>query len=110
MRRALSAYRFRLPPSLNSCLPRCVCAAVAEWITRPLSRYLRISPEFRSGARKISHDTSLGLGRPRRDAVMAQSEIISYIRSHERVIAPLHKDYSIKLWDLSLNGNNGALE
>src|SRR6185436_7867917 len=31
-------------------------------------------------------------------------------RHHESVIAPLHKDYSFKLWDLSLNGNDNALE
>ena len=33
----------------------------------------------------------------------------NYIRRHEGVIAPLHKDYSLKLWDLSLDGNNEAL-
>jgi peptidyl-dipeptidase A len=33
----------------------------------------------------------------------------NYIRRHESVIAPLHKDYSLKLWDLSLDGNNDAL-
>jgi peptidyl-dipeptidase A len=33
-----------------------------------------------------------------------------YIRHHESVIAPLHKDYGLKIWDLSLNGNNEALE
>ena len=32
-----------------------------------------------------------------------------YIRRHESVIAPLHKNYSLKLWDLSLDGNNEAL-
>jgi peptidyl-dipeptidase A len=33
----------------------------------------------------------------------------NYIRRHEGVIAPLHKDYSLKLWDLSLDGNNETL-
>src|ERR1051325_2967233 len=34
----------------------------------------------------------------------------AYIRHHESVIAPLHKDCSLKMWDLSLDGNNAALE
>ncbi len=37
-------------------------------------------------------------------------EIADYIRHHETVIAPLQKDYSLKFWDLSLDGNNEALE
>ena len=34
------------------------------------------------------------------------AEIGSYIRQHEAVIAPLHKQYSLKFWDLSLDGTN----
>ncbi len=37
-------------------------------------------------------------------------EIGSYIRQHETVIAPLHKEYSLKFWDLSLDGNNPQVE
>jgi peptidyl-dipeptidase A len=37
------------------------------------------------------------------------TDAANYIRRHESVIAPLHKDYSVKLWDLSLDGNNEAL-
>ena len=33
------------------------------------------------------------------------SEISNYIRRHEAAIAPLYKDYSQKLWDLSLSGS-----
>src|SRR6266853_4902415 len=32
------------------------------------------------------------------------SEISSYIAAHTAVIAPLQKDYSLKIWDLSLSG------
>jgi len=38
------------------------------------------------------------------------TEPSAYIRHHESVIAPLHKDYSLKMWDLSLDGNNTARE
>src|SRR4030095_14568982 len=38
------------------------------------------------------------------------AEIRSYIQQHNNVIAPLHKDYSLRMWDLSLDGNNEALE
>ena len=34
----------------------------------------------------------------------------TYIRQHDSIIGPLHKDYSLKYWDLSLNGNDEALE
>ena len=37
-------------------------------------------------------------------------EIGAYIRQHEAIIAPLHKDYSLRFWDLSLAGNNEELE
>src|SRR6185369_4061148 len=37
-------------------------------------------------------------------------EARAYIQQHERIIAPLHKDYSLTYWDLSLNGNDEALE
>ena len=33
------------------------------------------------------------------------SEISSYIAGHGTTIAPLHKDYSLKLWDLSRSGS-----
>ena len=33
------------------------------------------------------------------------SEISSYIAEHGATIAPLHKDYSLKVWDLSLSGS-----
>jgi peptidyl-dipeptidase A len=33
------------------------------------------------------------------------SEISSYITAHTAIIAPLQKDYSLKIWDLSLSGN-----
>jgi peptidyl-dipeptidase A len=39
-----------------------------------------------------------------------KEEVVAYLDHHERVIAPLHKDYSLKLWDLSLDGSNEALE
>lgn len=38
------------------------------------------------------------------------AEIGSYVRQHEAVIAPLHKEYSLKFWDLSLDGNNPQVE
>src|SRR5215831_10156556 len=38
------------------------------------------------------------------------TEIASYIQRHESIIAPLHKDYSLKFWDLSLDGTNGQFE
>ena len=38
------------------------------------------------------------------------TEIGSYIQRHESIIAPLHKDYSLKFWDLSLDGTNGQFE
>ena len=34
----------------------------------------------------------------------------NYIRHHESVIAPLHKEYSLKFWALSLNGTDASLE
>lgn len=34
------------------------------------------------------------------------AEISNYIQAHERTIVPLHKDYSLKLWELSLNGSD----
>jgi peptidyl-dipeptidase A len=39
-----------------------------------------------------------------------KNEVSAYIRQHESVIAPLHKDYSLRFWDLSLDGNNPAYE
>ncbi|MBI4475475.1 MAG: M2 family metallopeptidase [Acidobacteria bacterium] len=36
---------------------------------------------------------------------MSTTGVSSYIRHHEEIIAPLHKDYSLKFWDLSLNGS-----
>lgn len=41
---------------------------------------------------------------------MATSEISAYIRQHETVIAPLQKEYSLKFWELSLDGKNQELE
>jgi peptidyl-dipeptidase A len=38
------------------------------------------------------------------------AEASAYIRRHATVIAPLYKDYSYKLWDLSLDGNDKNLE
>jgi peptidyl-dipeptidase A len=38
------------------------------------------------------------------------NEVSAYIHHHESVIAPLQKDYSLKFWALSLDGNNEALE
>jgi peptidyl-dipeptidase A len=37
-------------------------------------------------------------------------EVRTYIRQHEGIVAPLSKDYSLRLWDLSLDGNNEAFE
>ena len=39
-----------------------------------------------------------------------RTEVGAYIRHHESVIAPLHSEYSLKFWDLSLNGNDKASE
>jgi len=33
------------------------------------------------------------------------SEISSYLTTHTAIVAPLHKDYSLKFWDLSVSGN-----
>jgi peptidyl-dipeptidase A len=38
-----------------------------------------------------------------------KEEVAAYLARHETVIAPLHKDYSLKMWNLSLDGNNEAL-
>ena len=38
------------------------------------------------------------------------TEVSDYIRRHEDVIAPLYKDYSLRFWDLSLDGTNQTLE
>src|SRR5690349_497935 len=38
------------------------------------------------------------------------SDVENYIRQHENLVASLYKDYSLKFWDLSLNGNNKGLE
>ena len=38
------------------------------------------------------------------------TEIRSYVQQHEAIIAPLHKDYSLKFWDLSLDGTNSQFE
>jgi len=40
---------------------------------------------------------------------MTATEVHAYIENHQAVIIPLHKDYSLKLWNLSLDGNNEAL-
>jgi len=34
------------------------------------------------------------------------SNIRQYIERHTDIIAPLHKDYSVKFWELSLAGND----
>src|SRR5262245_10491692 len=39
-----------------------------------------------------------------------RTEVAAYIRHHESLIAPLHREYSLKVWDLSLDGNDKALE
>jgi peptidyl-dipeptidase A len=41
---------------------------------------------------------------------MASSEVRTYLRNHEALIVPLHKDYSLRVWDLSLSGNDPNLE
>ena len=42
---------------------------------------------------------------------MNMSEAVgAYLRHHEAVIAPLHKDYSLRFWDLSLAGNSEEFE
>src|SRR6266571_5519725 len=33
------------------------------------------------------------------------AEITGYIQQHETMVAPLHQDYSLKFWSLSLSGN-----
>jgi peptidyl-dipeptidase A len=33
------------------------------------------------------------------------AEISNYIRQHEATVAPLYKDYSLRVWELSLSGN-----
>src|SRR5262245_11478321 len=38
------------------------------------------------------------------------TEIGNYVQRHETIIAPLHKNYSLKFWDLSLDGTNSAFE
>jgi peptidyl-dipeptidase A len=38
------------------------------------------------------------------------SDVRSYVQQHEAIIAPLHKDYSLKFWDLSLDGTNSQFE
>ena len=41
---------------------------------------------------------------------MASSEVGTYLRNHEALIVPLHRDYSLCVWDLSLSGNDPNLE
>lgn len=36
------------------------------------------------------------------------AEITNYIKQHEATIAPLYKDYSLKLWDLSRSGSEAG--
>ena len=38
------------------------------------------------------------------------TDVRSYVQQHEAIIAPLHKDYSLKFWDLSLDGTNSQCE
>jgi peptidyl-dipeptidase A len=38
------------------------------------------------------------------------AEVTSYLRQHQKTIAPLHKDYSLRFWDLSLAGDNREFE
>lgn len=38
------------------------------------------------------------------------AEVIEYVRRHEATIAPLQRDYSLRLWDLSLAGTNPEFE
>src|SRR5215471_10647592 len=38
------------------------------------------------------------------------TEIRSYVQQHEAIIAPLLTDYSLKFWDLSLDGTNSQFE
>src|SRR5438067_147640 len=38
------------------------------------------------------------------------AEIGNYVRKHEAIIVPLQKEYSLKFWDLSLDGNNPQVE
>jgi peptidyl-dipeptidase A len=37
-------------------------------------------------------------------------EVRSYVKQHSNVVAPLLKDYGLRMWELSLDGNNEALE
>lgn len=41
---------------------------------------------------------------------MTTADIRTYVERHEATLAPLHKDYSFKLWNLSLEGTNRELE
>ncbi|HEY2380350.1 MAG TPA: M2 family metallopeptidase [Terriglobia bacterium] len=41
---------------------------------------------------------------------MITSDIRTYIERHEAILVPLHKDYSLKMWNLSLEGTNRNLE
>src|SRR2546425_353743 len=34
-----------------------------------------------------------------------RSDVSNYVSHHTAVVAPLHKDYSLKFWELSLSGN-----
>ena len=38
------------------------------------------------------------------------SEARAYIQDHTNTIAPLSKEYSLRMWELALDGNNPALE
>src|SRR5438552_1126440 len=38
------------------------------------------------------------------------AEIYQYLKRHEATVVPLHKDYSLKFWSLSLEGKNEAFE
>ena len=38
------------------------------------------------------------------------AQVRDFIRRHESTMAPLHKDYSLRFWDLSLAGNNEEFE
>ena len=38
------------------------------------------------------------------------AEVTAYVQQHEAVIAPLLKDYSLKVWNLSLEGTNQKFE
>src|SRR5262245_58066646 len=96
MPRVRLARPFQLRLSLNSFSLPYAFEAVADWTIPELLLCSKILPEFRSGA-----------GKPRRSMI---AEVSTYIRRHTTVIAPLYKDYSYKLWDLSLDGNDKNLE